>query len=109
MPDARVFCRLLAPGAFLGQRRLDLPEGRVLGGDDVEDDRVPGVTHTIELAHEILETLHADADTAHGLGDPRVVLASQLVSDEAIAAAALAVLHPAEHAVVEDHGDDRDL
>ena len=47
--------------------------------------------------------------TAHRLRDPRVVLAAELRGDETIAAASLAVLHPAEHAVVQHDRDDGDL
>ncbi len=63
----------------------------------------------VELADELRDRFDADADTAHGLGDPRVVVAPELRGDEPIAAPALSVLHPAEHAVVEHDGHDRDL
>src|SRR5438105_3705973 len=61
-------CRiLLAARALLGERRLHLPEGRVLRRDHVEDDRLFGARDPVELAHEILDRLDADADAAHGL------------------------------------------
>src|SRR2546427_4643862 len=95
--------------SFLRQRRLHLPERSVLGRHDVEDDRRGGAAYAVELADEALDSLDADALTAHRLRDPRVVLAAELRGDEAIAAASLAVLHPAAHAVVQHDRDDGDL
>src|SRR5437879_6030059 len=105
---ARVLSSLPAR-SFLRQRRLHLPERSVLGRHDVEDDRHGGAAYAVELADEVLDRLDADALTAHRLRDPRVVLAAELRGDEAIAAASLAVLHPAEHAVVQHDRDDGDL
>src|SRR2546425_2714202 len=72
---------LLSPRPLLGQRRLDLPERRVLGRDDVEHDRLRGLLHAIELADQILDRLDPHADTPHRLSDPRVVGAAELGSD----------------------------
>src|SRR5439155_19579348 len=91
----------LPAGALLGQGGLDLPEGRVLGGDHVEHDRLLRALHPVQLADEVLERLDADAEASARLRDSRVVAAAELRGDEAAAAPALTVLHPAEHAVVE--------
>src|SRR4030095_2419688 len=64
--------------------------------------------HAAELADQILDALDADAHAAHRLRDPRVVVAAELGSDEPVAATTLSVLDPAEDAVVEHDGDDRD-
>src|SRR5882672_11219587 len=102
-------CRiLLAARALLGERRLHLPEGRVLGRDHVEDDRLLRAGYPVELTHEVLERFDADTDAAHGLRDPRVVAAAELGGDEPVAASPLPVFHPAEHAVVQHDGHDRD-
>src|SRR5262245_32828850 len=95
---------LLAARTFLGDRRLHLPERRVLGGDHVQYHGFLGLHHAVQLADQLLDRLHADARAAHGLGDLRVVLAAQLRGDEAVPAPPLAVLHPAQDAVVEDDG-----
>src|SRR6059058_371849 len=88
-----LLCRIsLAARAFLGERRLDLPERRILGRDHVEDDRLLRAAHPIELADEILDRLDAHAHAAHGLSDPGVVVAAELGGDEPVAAAPLAVL-----------------
>src|SRR4029453_18801296 len=103
-------CRIsLAARALLGERGLARPERRVLGRDHVEDDRLLRARDSIELADEVLDGLDPDTAAAHGLRDPSVVVAPELGGDEPVAAAALSVLHPAEHAVVEHDRHDRDL
>src|SRR5215475_10896301 len=82
---------------ILGEGSLDVPEGGVTRGHNVNDGRTTGRDGPPDGIRQVGGAFHPDAIAAHGAPDGRMVIISEFRGDRP---RNLTVAHPSQHGIV---------